>query len=125
MFDHNGISDYGFVDHFFCPRFVYGAMSALLHDYAGFRFRRILSEDGDLHAYLFADGKRRWVVAFAPQGKTRIRVGSDAQHASVLDVMGNRRDLRAPGQVTLTVTDYPTTVLLDGATRVDVVKLPS
>ncbi|NPV48253.1 MAG: hypothetical protein HPY69_15005 [Armatimonadetes bacterium] len=125
VFSYDGISDYGFVDHFFCPRFVYGSMSALLDHYAGFRFQRILNEDDDLHAYLFADDDRQLVAVFAPQGKTRLRVRSDARTAAVLDAMGNSRPARSVRRTTLTATDYPTTVLLEGATRVDIEKLAS
>jgi hypothetical protein len=120
VFSYDGISDYGFVDHFFCPRFVYGAMSALLDHYAGYRFQRLLAESDDLHAYLFAAGDRQLVAAFAPQGETRLRLRTDARAASVLDAMGNSQPARAARQITLTVTEYPTTITLSGATTVEV-----
>ena len=93
-------------------------MSGLLDHYAGFRFERILAEDDGLHAYLFSNGPRRLVSLFAPQGTTRARLRSDAVAASVFDAMGNAGARRAPRQVTVSVGDYPTTVVLDGATRV-------
>jgi len=120
QFSYNGISDYGFVDHFFCPRFAYGAMSALLDHYAGCRLDRTLVEDERLHAYLFSTGSRHLVSLFVPQGQTRVRLHSAAAAASLIDVMGNPKPLRSARHVTLTASPYPTTVLLEGATDVEV-----
>jgi hypothetical protein len=118
VFSYNGISDYGFVDHFFCPRFVYGAVAALLDHYAGVRFERILLEAADLHAYLFSDGEEFLVAAFAPQGKGSVRLRTDARQAAVLDVMGNRQALPAGHEMTVAVGGYPVTVRLTGASEV-------
>lgn len=125
QFSYSGISDYGFVDHFFCPRFAYGAVSALLDHYAGYRFECILVEGERLHAYAFAAGSRRLVTLFAPRGETRARVHSNAAAASRIDAMGNVRPLRAARQVTLTVDEYPVTVQLEGATEVQALELPA
>jgi hypothetical protein len=124
VFDYKGISDYGFVDHFFCPRFVYGATAALLDHYAGFRFEHILLEAADLHVYLFAAGEQLLVAAFAPQGQASVLLRSDARQATLLDAMGNGRTPPAAREVTLNAGEYPVSVLLTGATEVRVARLP-
>jgi hypothetical protein len=111
-------TEYGFVDHFFCPRFVYGAVSAFLDRYAGFRFERVLKETESLHVYEFRSGNRRMVAAFAVREATETRLNSDAKSAALVDPMGNETVLGDPRCVTLRVGDYPQSVVFDGASRV-------
>jgi hypothetical protein len=122
---YSGISDFGFVDHCLCPRFACGAMSALVDPYAGFRLERALVEEESLYGYLFAAGPRRLVSLFAPRSKTRALTRSDAAAASLVDAMGNAKPLRAARRVALTVSDYPTTVLLGGALYVTLSSAPA
>lgn len=114
-----GISDYGFVDHFFCPRFVYGAASAFLDRYAGFRFDRILVESDNLHAYAFKSGGRKMIALFSIGQPVQVRLETNAKSASLLDPMGNETPITDPKSITLTTGEYPQTVVLDGASKVE------
>jgi hypothetical protein len=111
QFSYDGVSDYGFVDHFFCPRFVYGAVSALLDRYAGCRFERISVEEPDLHAYVFRRGETRLLALFAPRHPVDVLVTADTAARTVLDPMGNERCLSSVGGVRLRVGEYPITVV--------------
>lgn len=111
-------TEYGFVDHFFCPRFVYGAASALLDKYAGFRFRQTLAEGDNLHAYEFFSGTRRMVAAFAAKKPTDISLISDARSAVMIDPMGNETPLADAKRVKLQAGEYPQSVLLNGCSVV-------
>lgn len=119
QYSYDGVSDYGFVDHFFCPRFAYGAASAFLDRYAGFRFERILRESETLCAYGFRSGTQRMIALFAPHGTTTVEIGSDAHSAQVLDPMGNASPADTPNRLTVRVGEYPLSVLLNNATRVE------
>lgn len=120
LYSFNGVSDYGFVDHFFCPRFAYGAASALLDRYAGFRFERILRESEMLCAYGFRSGTQRMIALFTPQGTADVEIRSDARSAQVLDPMGNASPADTPNRLRLRVGEYPLSVLLNEATHLEV-----
>ena len=111
----------GFLDYTFCPRFMYGAIAALVDGYAGARFSRVLREDRDLHAYEFtADGKRL-IALFAPENRDlAVTVKSDARRAQLADAMGNATDAATAQEVKLTASFYPTTAVLEGATKVEI-----
>ena len=118
QFSYNGISDYGFVDHFFCPRFVYGAASALLDHGAGFRFEETLRESAGVHAYLFRRDRRCLVALFTTGEPALVTVLSDARQASLIDPMGNAGRVADARRVALTLKRQPRYVRLAGATRV-------
>ena len=100
---------------------MYGAIAALVDGYAGARFSRVLREDRDLHAYEFtADGKRL-VALFAPGNRDlAVTVKSDARRAQLADAMGNATDAATAQEVKLTASFYPTTAVLEGATKVEI-----
>ncbi len=112
-------TEYGFVDHFYCPRFVYGASAAFLDRYAGFSFRRTLAEDDNRHVYEFGLDRQRMVAAFAVNSPVRITLKSDAGSATLLDVMGNETLFPVPSRVTVQAGEYPRSVRFVGATRVE------
>jgi hypothetical protein len=116
QFAYSGISDYGFVDHFFCPRSAYGAASAFLAWYAGCRFMRVLEESAELHAYEFARGEERLIALFAGQGPQQVTLATDARRTTLIDPMGNESRPVEGREVALTVGEYPQTVRLFGAT---------
>ena len=114
-------ADWGFVDHFFCPRFAYGALSALIDTYAGASFERILTEAHPFTAYLFREENARLVALYtAYDGERAVTVTSDAQRAEVVDPMGNRTEAAVPRRIEVEVGFYPTTVVLYGATTASV-----
>lgn len=119
QYSYDGLSDYGFVDYFFCPRFAYGAASAFLDYYAGFRFDRILRESDNLHAYQFRSGKRRLVAVFAVNSPETITLRTDARSAVLIDPMGNASPIADPKSITVQAGEYPQTVALEEACRVE------
>ncbi len=119
QYAYDGVSDYGFVDHFFCPRFVYGAASAFLDRYAGFRFERILRESETLRAYQFRSGNRLMIALFATKSPVKIQIKSGASVAKLVDPMGNESPAADPKRVTILAGEYPLSVLLDGTASVE------
>jgi hypothetical protein len=114
-------ADWGFVDHLFCPRFAYGALSAFIDTYAGARFERTLTEAQPFSAYLFRRDDARLVAAFtAYDGERAITITSDAQRAEIVDPMGNRAEAASPKQIELKAGFYPIAVVLYGATTASV-----
>lgn len=116
--------EYGFVDYFYCPRFVYGAASAFLDKYAGFTFSRVLKETKNLHVYEFVSGKRRMIAAFAVNEPVEITLTCDARSAVLIDPMGNETPLSDPKTITLRAGEYPQSVALDAASSVDLSEQP-
>lgn len=112
-------AEYGFVDYFFCPRFVYGAVSAFLDRYAGFRFERIIRESDNLHAYEFRSGSRRMIAVFALKPPVKVTLKTDARSATLLDPMGNESAISDAKRVTIQAGEYPQAVVLDEASTVE------
>ena len=104
--------EYGFVDYFFCPRFVYGAVSAFIDKYAGFRFERTLAETDNLHAYVFRNGDRRMVAVFAAKEPATVRLRTDASKASLIDPMGNEKQIEAGPVISVAAGAYPQSIAL-------------
>ncbi len=107
--------DYGFVDYFYCPRFVYGAVSAFIDHYAGARFERIIAESDNIHAYQFRRGEDILIAVFAVKTPQAVRLKSDARAGSVIDAMGNETALSSTTAVTLQAGAYPLTVVFQSA----------
>jgi hypothetical protein len=117
-----GESDWGYLDHFFCPRFTYGAVAALLDWFAGARVESVLREEPQLHAYCFSANDRRLVTAFDPTAKgpaREVTVRSDARAALSVDPMGNATPLAGARRVQLKASAYPAIAVLEGASEVD------
>ncbi|MHB0998604.1 MAG: hypothetical protein ACYC27_05100 [Armatimonadota bacterium] len=118
QYSYDGISDYGFVDYFFCPRFVYGTVSAFIDRYAGFKFNRILRESDNLHVYEFRSGSKKMVAVFASQTPVSVKLLSDGKSASILDPMGNETQCADPRSVTVNAGEYPVTVVFDKSSNI-------
>jgi hypothetical protein len=113
--------DWGYLDYTFCPRFMYGAVAAVVDWYAGARFSRVLAEDRNLHAYEFTAPGKRLVALFTPENRDKpVTVKSDAKRAQIVDAMGNASDSAAAQELKLTASFYPMTLVLEGATRVEI-----
>ncbi|MBM3496092.1 MAG: hypothetical protein FJX72_17495, partial [Armatimonadetes bacterium] len=118
-------ADWGCVDYTFCPRRVYGAVSAFVDRLAGLTTDAVLCEKPQLFAYSFRGDDRRVVALFAPdEAGRKVTVVSDAKSAEVVDVMGNAAPAPAAGRVEAKAWLYPTYVVLHGATRVAVEGMP-
>ncbi|MHB0998071.1 MAG: hypothetical protein ACYC27_02405 [Armatimonadota bacterium] len=116
----NVVSDYGFVDHFYCPRYVYGAVSAFLDRYAGFKFEKVLKESDNLHAYLFKNGSRTMVSFFAVNKPAELKIESDAGNISLIDPMGNELIIENGRSINITADQYPKSLLLENASFVEI-----
>jgi len=112
-------ADYGFVDYFFCPRFVYGATSAFLDRYAGYRFERVIKESDNVHAYEFRRGKTSMVAFFAVNGSTSIKIQTDAKSVSLIDPMGNQTGINCSNEVVINAGEYPQTLVFSGAEKIE------
>jgi len=113
--------DWGALDYQLCPRFVYGALSAFLETYAGARFERMLVRTRDAFVGLFSRGGDRLVAAFVTHdGAATFVLQTDARAARLVDPMGNARPLADPASVEVRAGYLLTTLVLEGATRVDV-----
>lgn len=114
-----GHADYGILDHFLSPRFLYGTCAGMVETLAGARFEQALPQAGARYAYVFRKEGGLVVAAFMGNRQPgRLRLSSDATRAVVIDTMGNRTPV-AGGEVELSFDGYPAYVELVGATRVE------
>lgn len=109
--------DWGYLDYYFSPRAMYGAISAFVDQFAGAKFERILAETADLHVFQFQRGPARLVTFYTPDlAERQITLTADAEKAFLIDPMGNSTPLEGGAQLELKADLYPRTVLLAGAT---------
>lgn len=114
--------DWGMVDYFMCPRFMYGAVAAFIRHYAGARFERVLQENDRLMAYVLRRGDERLVALFVPRdAEQHVSVRHDGATAFLLDPMGNRSECPAGSEVQVKAGLYPLTVVLRGGDVTSVV----
>jgi hypothetical protein len=107
-------ADYGYLDYTFCPRWMYGAVGALVHAYAGATFEHTLVESPGLHAYLFRRGDDCLLALFAPDNVPKaVSVDADAEGAILIGPMGNEEAVSLDQPVTAGL--YPITIRLEGA----------
>lgn len=106
---------WGYLDYFYCPRFLYGTLGAFIDLFAGATYERTLRED-DLHLYLFNAPKGKFLVGFRenPSGAVEAKVTSDATSVTRFDPMGNATKLTKSNVYTFLVTDFPTSVFFEG-----------
>ncbi len=114
----SGHPDYGFVDHFYCPRFVYGAVSALMDHYAGASFEAVLKESDNFHAYRFRRGDDVLVAFFTAEAPLKVGFTSDGKRATLLDLMGNESALESPSVIAVEAGNLPQTLVFHGARAV-------
>lgn len=115
------VSDYGFVDHFFCPRYVYGAVSAFLDYYAGYQFQNTLKESENLHVYTFRKGKKQLLAFFAIHKPTAFKIDTDGKNIQLIDPMGNASKVSSNGIITLDAGEYPKSLIIENASYVKIV----
>lgn len=115
----DGSPDFGFLDHQYCPRFVYAALSALVGVLDGASYRETLAEGDSVHLYLFQRGEDLVLAGFAIGDRpTEIHLDSDAREVIAVDEMGNERVSGEKGTQTLRLDGYPRYLVFRGATRV-------
>jgi len=116
-----GNPDWGYLDYFMCPRFMYGAVAALIDTYAGASLDGIVCQSSQLHCYVFARGDERLAAVFTPgDASHKVTLASDAARARIVDPMGNSVAAEDPQSLTLTTGYYPQTVVFEGAQSVTV-----
>jgi hypothetical protein len=114
-------NDWGYLDYFLCPRFMYGAVGAFIDHLAGARFERIAAETDGLYAYVFATPDARVLALFAPNDQEReVTVESDGKAALSVDPMGNETPVENAALVRVKAGLYPTLVRCAGATTISV-----
>jgi len=114
-----GHADYGILDHFLSPRFLYGTCAGMVEALVGARFERALPQSGARYAYVFRKDGALVVAAFMGNRQPgKLKLSSDATQAVVIDAMGNRTPV-AGGTVELSFDGYPAYVELVGASKVD------
>ncbi len=114
--------DFGFLDHQFCPRFVYGTTAALVSSLAGSRFKTTLIESDSVHVYQFQRGDKQIIAAFTVGLPANVTIKSDATGGERVDEMGNHAKLSNPKQTELQLDGYPRYVILKRASAVNVVR---
>ncbi|MCC7492547.1 MAG: hypothetical protein IT204_09385 [Fimbriimonadaceae bacterium] len=111
-----GDPDFGFVDHFFCPRFAYGGLTALVNLLAGARCEQVLRQTPGQHVYLFRRGPDRLLATFAENlQESRLTVRTEAREVVVYDPFGNPAPPVAGGSVELPCGAWPRVTLLRAA----------
>ncbi|MEO0415234.1 MAG: hypothetical protein AAF226_09815 [Verrucomicrobiota bacterium] len=85
--------DFGFLDHYFCPRYVYGSFTAMTSALAGCSFEKTLIDSDTLKVYQFRRGADR-VLSFFNNGDQTVRLSISARSdgAQFIDEMGNRTE---------------------------------
>lgn len=116
--------DFGFLDYDFCPRFVYGTVSALVEQLAGARFERVLVESNDLNAYVFRKGEKSVIACFSIGELKVLNISTDARSVKCFDAMGNERASvnDREGNISMNLTPSVKWLVLEGATRIEMVK---
>lgn len=112
--------DFGFLDHFFCPRYVYGSVAAMVSALQGASFDSKLIETDRDFVYLFRRGQDRVVAGFTLDQRASFDLRSDAAEAKRTDEMGNRFDVPDPENLRIELDRYPRYWLLDGCSEVEV-----
>lgn len=113
--------DFGFLDHFFCPRYVYGSVAAMVSALEGAKFEKALVEEDDLYVYQFGKGENRVISIFTTTDEqVDIEVSCDAIGAESIDAMGNRSSVNNSGNIKLTASQYPIYLNLAGVQQCQV-----
>lgn len=109
--------DWGYLDHFMCPRFTYGAVSAFMDTYGGAAYERTLTETNGLYAYVFRQDARWLVPVFVGSDDPRpVVLETDAATVTLLDPMGNAAPVSpVEGKLAVNAGYYPATLVLEGA----------
>ncbi|MDF1753665.1 MAG: hypothetical protein P1U89_12875 [Verrucomicrobiales bacterium] len=106
--------DFGFIDHFFCPRYVYGSIGAMVSTLAGATFHSVVLEDGNHFIYRFQKGSETILSAFSLEPDSPpLQVKTNALQAVVVDPMGNQRDIEKPDTIALQTGNYPVYLKLE------------
>ena len=115
---------WGYIDHFMCPRFKYGAVASIINWYAGATFESILVEKPELHVYSFRANEKFIVTIFSPPNQAKaleVTLKSDGTKALLIDPMGNVNSVCKESLVTVRTEFFPMTVVFEKASHVEIV----
>jgi len=113
---------WGYLDHFMCPRFKYGAVASLIDWYAGANFESILVEEPELYVYSFRCDDKYIAAVFSPSTEaemSEVSFDSDATKILSIDPMGNVDSVVEGGSVTVRTGFFPVTVIFENASKVE------
>lgn len=112
----DGSPDFGFLDHQYCPRFVYAALTALVGALDGASYQATLAEGDSTHLYLFQRGEVKILAGFAIGDRPiQVQFDTDAREVTKIDEMGNETPLPTEEPPSLTLDGYPRYLLFRGA----------
>ena len=109
--------DFGFLDHFFCPRYVCGSVAALVSTLQGATFSEVLHDDGDTVIYQFRHAEDLILSGFALSKASSVSVGSDAKRWTSIDAMGNETKVDPDSRFTWKLGAYPRYLVLEAASE--------
>ena len=99
--------DFGFLDHQFCPRPVYGTMAALISTLDGASFVASRHDAGGIYAYEFEKNGASILAAFTTADEAAFDLQTDATQIVRIDEMGNRTTVEVAGSVEVILDGYP------------------
>lgn len=110
--------DLGLLDHEFCPRFSYAAVTGLVSVLAGASFEGTLLENEEACLYQFRRGNDLIVAGFSLEEGERFVLETDAASVIPVDAMGNRGKREVSGEASVFVLEadaYPSYLILEDA----------
>ncbi len=111
--------DFGFLDHHFCPRYVYGSTAAFVQTLDGASFSRILYDDSETVLYQFCRGTETIIAGFTLAKAAEAGLQIEAERVIAIDEMGNRESLTSKGQVDWALNRYPRYLIVDKAALIN------
>ncbi|MEC5128481.1 hypothetical protein VSU19_17095 [Verrucomicrobiales bacterium BCK34] len=99
--------DFGFLDHYFCPRPVYGTMAGLIATLDGASFVRSRHDSGGVYLYEFDKKGAMILAAFTTGDEAAFELQTDASQLVQIDEMGNRTTLEVNGGLVVELGGYP------------------
>lgn len=105
--------DFGFLDHYFCPRFVFGSVAAMVSTLQGATFHSTLLETDTVFAYQFKRGEETIVAAFTLMEPASLTISTDAEAATFIDPMGNQTSINPTKNLKMELSGYPSYLVLE------------
>lgn len=99
--------DFGFLDHHFCPRPVYGTMAGLIATLDGASFVQACHDGGGIYVYEFEKNGAAILAAFTTAEEEMFDLQTNAQQLVQIDGMGNRTPIEVDGSSVVKLGGYP------------------
>lgn len=107
--------DFGFLDHWFCPRYVYGSVGAMILVLSGAVFEETLLDRNGTHVHRFRRGGEEIVVVFSETDDApELRFSATGERVESVDEMGNRVTVTNPEEIRLVPDGYPRYLVAHG-----------